>query len=224
LRHESKYVLAAARQEAALAWLDHHCAADAVFRHNLIFSLYYDTPDLTLFGRKQDSDYLKWKVRVRWYAAADTPEFSAAAFLEVKSKEGALSRKVRVKLAIRGVELDRDPFSLGSGLPLTDLLEDQPWPRGRPLVPVCVIRYRRHRYVEMASGHRVALDTDIVADRVNPGMPLHPMLRPLDQAVVELKGPGAQALPPALLGLQAATGMRKDAFSKYGQCVTQIAT
>ena len=224
LRNEKKFVFAAARQDIAASWLDHHCAADDSFRHNLISSLYFDTPDTTFLDRKTDSDLLKWKVRVRWYAEPDGTGFSDAGYLEVKSKDGAAGRKTRLRLAASGADLDRNPFGIGAELPIEDLLDAHPWPTGSPLLPMCVIRYRRRRYVDAASGIRLALDTEIEADQVNEDLCLRPMVRPLDQAVLEIKGHGAEHLPTALRGMQPATGMRRDAFSKYGECMKYIAT
>ena len=223
MRHERKFVCPAARQETVEAWLDHHCAPDGIFRHNLVFSLYFDSPDLALYDRKNNSDYLKWKVRVRWYGEADGTGFSEAGYLEVKAKEGALSRKTRVRLPVSGRELDRDPFAAGADLALAEVLEAHPWPAGDHLAPLCVIGYRRRRYVEMATGLRLALDTEIAARRVNGALPLRPMPRPLEEAVLEIKGRGADGLPPALLRLQPVAGLRRDAFSKYGECVRRIA-
>ena len=83
------------------------------------------------------------------------------------------------------------------------------------LLPVMMVRYERHRFVEPVSGARVSLDFRIEAPRANrvllgQGGPVR-----LGVAVVEVKGAGEE-LPRALRPL-AHLGARRASFSKYGE-------
>ncbi|HRZ13343.1 MAG TPA: VTC domain-containing protein [Kiritimatiellia bacterium] len=217
-RRELKYVMAASYADAARAWLDHHAAPDPRFEHNVIRSLYFDTRGLEAWERKMASDFLKWKVRLRWYTDEAGTQFSDQAFLELKCKEGSVSRKTRAALDLDVAALDRDPFAAAKSLCLPAFL---PLPAPGPLAPVAVISYRRRRYIEMGSGSRLALDQRIEAV-AEAGGPFRRRACRLDAAVLEVKGPQAGGLPPALYTLQELTGARKQSFSKYGECVRKL--
>lgn len=217
-RRELKYVMAASYADAAQAWLDHHAAPDPRFEYNAIHSLYFDTRGLEAYDRKLASDFLKWKVRLRWYTDETGAQFSDQAFLELKCKEGAVSRKTRAALDLDVASLDRDPFALARSLCLPSRLA---MPVRGVLAPVAVISYRRRRYIEMSSGSRLALDQRIEA-RAEAGGPFRHGACRLDSAVLEVKGPRAGELPPALYRLQELTGARKQSFSKYGECVRTL--
>ena len=60
-------------------------------------TVYYDTPRLALLGEKIGSDFLKTKVRVRWYAGRDGRPGDAL-FAEAKFRVGSQRRKVRHRL------------------------------------------------------------------------------------------------------------------------------
>lgn len=90
-----------------------------------------------------------------------------------------------------------------------------------PLLPTVLIRYRRRRFVDPASGARVNLDTEIVLDRVNPQfMHPRPPLR-IKAAVCEIKGRSGE-LPRGLAPI-VTLGGRRSAFSKYGEFVRRAA-
>lgn len=217
-RLEIKYVLAGAYASLAREWLDHHAAPDPRFEHNMIHSLYFDTLSLEAFDRKMGSDFLKWKLRLRWYTDESQSRFSDQAFLEAKCKEGCVSRKTRVPLDMDVESLHRDPFARAAALnPAAHLA----LPARSPLIPLAVVHYCRRRYIDMSSGARMALDERIEGQAADL-FPFRQRSCRLDSAVLEVKGPQARGLTPAFYALQELTGARKQAFSKYGECVRKL--
>src|SRR5690606_23650745 len=104
LERELKFVLPAGRAAAARAFLSTLCAPDTEYPRALVWTVYYDTADAKSLGEKIDSDYLKMKLRVRWYGGADDRP-AGAAFVEAKYRMGARREKVRVKLEVDGAAL-----------------------------------------------------------------------------------------------------------------------
>ena len=109
---ERKYALPNAAYQTVLEWLRGACAPDPEFAAGAISSLYYDSADLSLYGEKLNSDYIKTKLRLRWYAdlARLDDADEVPCFFEVKRKVGATRQKQRVALALPAGELRR-PFS-----------------------------------------------------------------------------------------------------------------
>ena len=67
-RHEIKFVGPARAAPFAAASLEAVCAPDDEFPGNIVHSVYFDTPDLASYAEKANGDYLKTKLRLRWYA------------------------------------------------------------------------------------------------------------------------------------------------------------
>ena len=61
-----------------------------------------------MLSEKIDSDYLKTKVRVRWYGPGDSR--ASTVFAEVKHRIGNRRDKVRVMLDVTAAELARWPL------------------------------------------------------------------------------------------------------------------
>jgi hypothetical protein len=217
--HEAKFTMHASAVPNVMALMQERLAEDEAFPTARISSLYYDTPDLRFVADKRNSDYLKQKVRLRWYGNPDTGLIDPDAFFEVKSKEGAQRRKLRV--ALRGeaphlAALDLASAELAS-LPMRFAENGPLLPAG--LEPFLVVSYLRKRFVLERTGTRIALDWDICVPRVHPRFGPVPD-RPLNTAVVELKG-DLWVLPPDLQELSA-LGVRLSSFSKYGQCAERV--
>ena len=157
-------------------------------------------------------------MRVRWYGAV--PGRLSTAFAEVKHRAGSTRDKVRVTLEVQAADLARWP------------LYDRRWPSllgglreaepGLPasLAPVLSLTYTRHRFVDVASGARVTIDSDIQTAGVN--LALVPGYAPvgLDALVFEYKSP-AFDLPRHLHGL-VRFGAKRQAFSKYLACYQAV--
>ncbi len=159
--HEIKFAVPASAAGSLRTWIGAVCRPDAVHPPARVTTVYFDTPWLALLSEKIDSDYLKTKVRVRWYGAGDS--LASTAFAEVKCRVGAHRDKVRVVIDVPPSDLSRWP------------LHDARWPAvlgglraAAPtlparLAPVLCLTYTRHRFDDPASGARVTIDSDIRA-------------------------------------------------------------
>lgn len=214
LEYELKHEVAP-RLSVALVrdFLDSCCVADLQHPLNTVATIYYDTPSLALLGEKFDSDYLKTRVRLRWYEEESGPP-PTAAFAEVKLRRGTRRSKGRVRLkmpepAPGSLELDHP------GMPdLGTLLRRAGLWCPPLLMPVLFMRYERLRWVEPYTGTRVSLDREIRVEAHNPlALPGSVMTKGGLGTVVEAKGDSPE-LPPAMRGLLE-LGCRADSFSKY---------
>ena len=211
---EQKFVAGAALTAAAVRWLGLVCKSDPVFPESTVFTVYYDTPALDSLYEKRNSDYLKTKVRLRWYEVGG--RFTDSAFLEVKTRQGPRRRKHRVTLPFRTDWPTRGSLDVPSLRHVPRRLRTIGLVTTADQRPVLLVRYRRRRFLDPRTGLRVCLDNDIrapAAGRV-AGLAPHPL--PLPLAVFELKGPGDQVPEP--YRLLTTLGFRKTSFSKYVAC------
>ena len=209
---ELKFTLPASRVHLARRRLETFGRRDPQYPSALVWTIYYDTPALVSLGEKINSDYLKRKIRVRWYSDLDG-RVSGPAFVEAKFRVGTRRAKVRAVLPYPAEEIARwnvDDARLQS-FPLLlrehGVLGQDSW------LPMMLIRYRRDRFIEPLTGSRVSLDTEIAASAVNRRFLAAPDRSPLATAVLEVKGV-ADELPAALRPLLS-LGMRKTSFSKF---------
>ena len=212
---ETKYVTPAARAPVLLERLRRSLPPDGEFPSNRIHSVYFDTPGLASLAEVDNGDYRKCKVRARWYedgraAEADAPR----AFVECKAKTGTRRHKVRVEVP----DLQRNlPLQHPAWLRLPALLRGAgaALPAGL-WTPSLHITYRRHRFVDPASGVRLALDHEIRVARAHPRLMRFAAVgcESAPAAVFEVKGK-SRALP-AQLSFVTAMGARRQSFSKYG--------
>lgn len=219
-QRETKFVLDNREAHSALAWLRSHCTPDPQFPRGTVSSIYYDTPDLRHLREKINSDYLKTKIRVRWYAGLDGGEVGETSFVEAKGKEGGRREKTRVETKYSGRWLAETELSASE-------LRTIPWTlRNRgifvcpTLCPVFQISYRRHRFLDRVTGARLCLDSGITVPRVNPQVVPHQNPFSLPQAVFEMKGPGVEL--PLSLRYLARLGCRRGSFSKYEVCYEKL--
>ncbi len=211
---ELKYEVDRFRLEAIATLLALTCRKDPLHPENTVVSLYYDTPERSYLAEKLDSDYLKTKVRLRWYE--EPGGHSGPASLEVKRRIGSRRRKARLATGIAGGQLAQLAFHSPRLLALPERLRAAGIAVAAPLLPLLEVRYRRRRFVEPYSGARVCLDTEIqgVGPERAPG-------RGFAGGVLEIKGAG-NTPPPALTHLVAA-GCFETSFSKYGRCALALA-
>lgn len=209
---ELKFTLPAGRVHLARRRLNSVCRRDPQFPSAIVWTIYYDAPGLASLGEKMNSDYLKRKIRVRWYSDLNG-RAAGPAFVEAKLRLGTRRSKVRVRVPYPAEEIAhwnlQDPRLLGLPLLLREhgILGQSSWQ------PVMLIRYRRDRFIEPLTQSRVCLDTDISAAAFNTRFGPLTDPSPLATAVLEVKGPGDE-LPAALRPLLA-LGMHKRSFSKY---------
>ena len=209
---ELKFAVPEGRVDLMRRRLERICTRDPEFPAAVVCTIYYDTPDLSSLGEKINSDYLKRKIRVRWYSDL-AGRAAGPAFVEAKLRVGNRRAKVRALLPYSADELAgwdlQDPRFLKFPMLLSDhgVVAHGAWE------PVVRIRYRRDRFIEPLSGSRVSLDADIAAVAVNPTFVSSPDFTAIASAVLEVKGT-LDMLPLALRPLLQ-LGMRKRSFSKF---------
>jgi hypothetical protein len=209
LVHEIKYVMPAASAGPAEAWLTATCRPERAYPPAWVCSVYFDHPGADLLDEKINSDYLKTKVRVRWYEPLAGPP-GGPAFLEIKQRAGTTREKRRLALGTPAVEL--------AGWPLHDprwlnLIAPAAARVGGPLAPVLRMRYVRARFFDGLSATRVALDRHLAVTAAQPALRPRPLPAELPWAVVEWKGTSPE-LSSSLHGLTR-FGARRQSFSKY---------
>lgn len=122
---EQKFMFAAGKKTLLLDWIEFQLIRDPAFYFGPTVSLYYDTPSLDLYRAVCNGDYLKTKVRLRWYQTVfGSDQQSVKCYLEVKRKFGALRHKQRKELTLHPNCLDGDLFSNKSVLEVPSLLRN----------------------------------------------------------------------------------------------------
>ena len=66
--YELKFTVPPQSTAAIEAWLNASCCPDDAHPTNTVSSIYYDTPDWRHLREKANGDYLKSKLRLRWYS------------------------------------------------------------------------------------------------------------------------------------------------------------
>ena len=217
---ELKFVGERWRGEAILRWLRLVCRTDPAFPESTVFTVYYDTPALDGLGEKRNSDYLKAKMRLRWYRVGDG--VTDAAFLEVKSRFGSRRAKRRVALQFQSSWPTNGSLDVPSLRRVPLVLQQAGLVAPADYSPVLLVRYRRHRFIEPHTGLRASLDSDIAVPAVSRAERLTPVALPLPVVVFEFKGP-RDHLPESLRPLTT-WGFRKSSFSKYAACYDHALT
>jgi hypothetical protein len=200
-----KYLVPVGRMPFVERWLAAICRPDAQHRGSLVWTVYYDTQERRSLREKLNSDYLKTKIRVRWYASG------ADAFLELKRRVGDRRDKARITLPGAAPALAERPLD---DAVWQDLL--QRFGAGGVLIeglwrPVLSLVYRRLRFVDRTSGARVSCDSAIRAAAVARRIAFQPA--PLPVGVIEVKG-RSDELPTSLAPI-VRFGGRAASFSKY---------
>lgn len=213
---EQKFLFPIVAKQVLLEWLEFRLVRDPAHYHGPIVSLYYDTPALRFYNEVRNGDYLKTKVRLRWYQAVFPAEQKVAdCFLEIKQKFGARRYKRRQPVTLETGCLSGDLFSHPAILAMPELMPRLILLARGLLVPLLVVEYERFRFIDPRTGSRIALDSGIACSRVNstylPGMA--PVKLPV--GVVEVKG-ALDTLPDCLYPMR--RHLRKRSFSKYARC------
>lgn len=215
---EQKFVFPLGEGPRIAEWLSYATAADPRHSHGILHTVYFDSTDLRHYSEKRESDFLKTKLRLRWYVPAATPHAAPlSAFLEVKRKFGGVRRKQRRSVP---VEACRAPFDAQALREAVELAADLDYRGARSPVPVLHLSYERRRFVEAGTGARLSLDTAIGTRWANDGVLAFGARRDLTVGVLEVKSP-YRHLPRSLEPL--APYLRKTAFSKYAECAESYA-
>jgi len=214
--HETKFVFNNINSHLIIEWLTSRCRPDPEFPVGIVSSIYYDTRDWQFLREKINSDYLKTKIRVRWYADTKYDEQSEYSYIEVKQKVGAIRKKIRIKTDIPGRWLSQVDLHNEKLLKIPSYLRTKGVNIPMHIHPVFQISYKRWRFVELMTGTRLCVDCDISTPRVNELVFPYPTPFYLKQGVFELKG-SIKVLPYVLHQLTD-MGCRKNSFSKYSNC------
>lgn len=218
--HELKLALPAARAGALLGWLRARCLPDPKYPDGRVTSVYFDNRGLALLREKVNSDFIKQKVRLRWYEDPVTRSPRGPAFVELKRKVGGRRFKTRMELDIDANEVAaacEDPRYLRRMLePLRRAGHRLP----SDLLPFMHISFRRRRFVDPIGRSRISLDTYIRGRSVGVGLLPPAPPEPLAHAVLEVKGPH-DSLPRWLAPL-GRMGCRRESFSKYARCYLKL--
>jgi VTC domain len=217
---EQKYVFDTANKDLLLEWLEFHLVRDPSFYFGPVVSLYYDTPSLSFYGQVCDGDFIKTKIRLRWYQTRFPPEQqSVTCYLEIKRKYGVRRHKQRQPLALETCSLSGDLFSHPAILEAPNgMPEARATGRGL-LVPVVIVQYERFRFVDPRSGSRISLDTGVLCPAANAAYIVDAAPVVLETDVLEVKGV-LDGLPDCLLPIS--RHLRKRSFSKYATCCASL--
>lgn len=220
LGNELKYLIGNQRSGPVLQWLKCNCRPDPRYPAGLVNSIYFDTRDWQSLGEKINSDYLKTKIRLRWYTEIDGSYANDQSFAEVKYKIGYKRQKKRIQAPFSIDDLAGMDLQNPMLLRIPQLLKSNGIRVHRAHFPVYRIEYKRFRFLEPLHGGRICFDKDIRIPQVNPMALARQYPLALQTAVFEYKGASAE-FPYSLFPL-IKLGLRKASFSKYGACFQKL--
>ena len=222
---ELKYIFPPACSAVVEAWLRAHCRPDETHPKNTVSSIYYDTLDWRHLREKADGDYLKTKLRLRWYSRnaqwRDNAEPDPRqAFAELKRKFGLQRQKQRIEVDQEVDWLEHAPLNAPALLNLPSHLLSRGFALSAPMLPTMLVAYRRRRFLDWRTGTRINIDDEIRVRRSNPQM--IQAGRPIAVAtpVIEFKGSDNQL--PAGFEPLLRFGARRASFSKYMMCYRSV--
>jgi hypothetical protein len=216
---EHKFLFARCNHAYVMGFLQFALRPDPSFAQGRISSIYYDTPTLDLYHDKRASTYLKNKIRVRWYGDAVAMTGNLRCWLELKRKIGGTREKERFPIELPSAVLVSNDLThpLLANVPQT--LRTFGHSFDGAVLPMLTVQYERKRFIDLTTGMRVAVDTDICCPAVNRRfVPASPPRR-LDMCVLEIKG-SERELPDWFKPLR--QHVRRDAFSKYASCFEHL--
>lgn len=203
-----------------VALLEAFALDDPDYPAGFVNSVYFDTIGLGFYHDALDGQYERRKVRLRWYGELPA-DGDVAVWLEVKSKRGARSNKVRQPMLLDSRLLAHDRLGdLASELPLVAMMAGMGQAYAEPLQPTALIRYRRRRWVDPVCGARLSLDQGVTALGLLPHWATQGAVALL-AGVVEIKSDD-EATPMVAHNLLAA-GCHWTSFSKYAFGMTALA-
>lgn len=218
-RMERKFYLPPQKVGLAYGLLRHTCRLDSEYPSEQINSLYFDTAELDQYERSLSGDFRKNKVRIRWYGEDKNLYGVQTIFLELKSREGFVSTKQRLKLSVPADDLTLP--RLGKNIIPKTLLSDTLARFGyfplEPLQPVVKISYWRYRFSEILTGQRVSLDCHIRSTMITLGIGCGEHELELPGAVIEIKGMSMEL--PVILSYMKIMDLDWSRFSKYSACI-----
>lgn len=218
--NELKFIISNSKSSQVLSWLRKTCKKDTEYPVAMISSIYYDTHQWKYLNEKINSDYLKTKVRLRWYSDLDYRNHSEITFLEAKFKIGSKREKIRLNTSYTGEQIASTNLENPELINIPVALKEQSSVIKYPLLPTFQISYKRERFIDPLSGSRICFDYDISAPRTNIHMIPNTNHFQIETAVFEIKGNNDE-LPYSLYPLTD-MGCVKSSFSKYLACYQKL--
>ncbi len=218
-RFERKFAIPQANIGFAYTFLRQICRPDKEYPVDRVTSLYFDTADLDQYQKSAAGEFMKKKVRIRWYDSDIKDRAEVPVYLELKSREGFASSKRRQKFMVPKQSLNQS--NLHSGIldktTIIQTLASFGYFLEKPIKPIILISYQRYRFSEMQTGTRVCLDYDIRASVVAPELGRQTYEVHLQGGVIEVKGPSIEL--PVTLRYMRLLDVDWSRFSKYGGCL-----
>jgi len=217
---EVKYSVPVSACPKVLDWLKATMRPDPKYPRAIIHTLYYDTRNLSALREKVDSDYLKTKVRLRWYQTFDGKAQGEKVFAEVKYRIGKQRKKMRFDTSFSPDFIVQQSINAPELLTLNQLLVEQGVINEESYYPALQLEYERHRFIEPSTGARVCLDSAIYLKRTNPLLLAPSSGCKIPAAVFEYKHLDSQL--PYHLATLFEFGAQKSSFSKYFACAENL--
>ena len=215
---EKKYAFDNRLSKTALSLASRLFRPDSEHEFSIVSSIYYDTIFEDFVAEKSDSDYLKQKIRLRWYEGLDCQDSTPRYFLELKQKCGIHRAKSRhditEQLEFLSCEVRGGNRDTRQTLIVNRLLREFHGDLIPKVFPRLCISYERHRFHTPFSNERINLDCNINVSRAGARQPPASIPGNFRQAVLEVKGSGYSAEGP-VTSLLKTLDARKAAFSKY---------
>ena len=219
--YESKYqLLRSTQQQRLLSCLEGLCPKDTQYPQARVHSVYFDTRDWKLLSNKLESDFIKLKVRLRWYSDPIHHVCDPSVFLEIKRRVGSQREKRRLLFPVSGTEISERGCYMEVVRLVHELLPELGMTVPAGLFPAFEVRYHRSRFVDFTTQSRLSIDSQITVPTVFPTRGSSNYQPNLENVILELKGPVAN-LPRHLSKIET-VGLRKSSFSKFATCANNI--
>ncbi|MCD4665197.1 MAG: VTC domain-containing protein, partial [Bacteroidales bacterium] len=153
--HETKFIISNNKSRQIIEWLRCSCREDPEYPAGTVSSIYYDTRNWGFLAEKNNSDYLKNKIRIRWYSDISNKKNFEKSFIEAKFKIGNRRKKVRYLTPYSGTWLSRCRLDNPQLLEIPFLLGKEGIVLNQSVFPVYQISYKRLRFIEPYTGFRI---------------------------------------------------------------------
>lgn len=218
-RYELKYLMTKAQQTKLLELFQKHMIPDE-FGKNIIFNLYYDTPDFLLIRRSIEKPVYKEKLRVRSYGRANS---DTKVFLELKKKYKSIVYKRRIDFTqLQSEEYFQNKFTL----PPSQIANEIDYFKKlySNIAPMVFISYHREAYFGKEDNEfRVTFDSEILWRNKDLSLSSEEYGNAIldeNSVLMEIKVIGG--IPLWLTNFLTENNIYKTSFSKYGNAYKSI--
>lgn len=215
LINERKFTTNSNAKDIALAYLKHVCINDPIFPYGIVTSIYFDTIDLKSYQEKINGDFLKSKLRLRWYDSSKNDE-NINVFIEFKNKIGSARDKSRFKINISKTNFSK---IIKSNHTLTEFINNELQQNDISLpsniFALIQISYKRNRFICPFTKANVCLDYDIQAKNIYLNHQCEINEAHFNSIVMEIKDSSIKHIP--WLNKLVDLDFRNQNFSKFAQ-------